>query len=63
MIPDPYKDIELTPEEIEAALYEGKKKKYFHEKSKEYWQERETTKDDKPKGRTKKTDIQTGEHG
>ena len=33
----PYEYVELTPEEIEAAILEGKKRKYFHEKSKDYW--------------------------
>lgn len=33
MIPDPYKDIELTPEEVEAALREGRKKKFFKQKA------------------------------
>jgi len=36
--PDVYESIELTEEEIKAAIYEAKKKKYFHEKHKEYWQ-------------------------
>lgn len=31
------KAIVLTPEELEAAIYEGKVKKYFHEKNKHYW--------------------------
>lgn len=39
---DFYKDIELTEEEIEAAIFEGKVKKYFHETHKEYWQEQES---------------------
>lgn len=32
-----YNSIELTPEELAAAILEGKKKKYFHERSKDYW--------------------------
>jgi hypothetical protein len=36
-----YQSIELTPEEVEEAIFEGKKKKHFHEKNKEYWQEQE----------------------
>lgn len=34
----PWDDIVLTEEEKEAAIVEGKKRKYFHEKHKEYWQ-------------------------
>lgn len=36
-----YRDIELTHEEIEAAILEGKKRKYFREKHKDYWEEKE----------------------
>lgn len=36
-----YEDIELTPEEIDEAIFEGKKKKYFHGNNKEYWQRQE----------------------
>lgn len=35
---------ELTEEEIKEAIYQGKKKKYFHEKNKAYWQEQENKK-------------------
>jgi hypothetical protein len=38
---DFYRNIELTPEEIEEAIFEGKKKKYFREKHKPYWEEQE----------------------
>ena len=33
-----YDKIELTDEELKAAILEGKKKKYFHDKNKEHWQ-------------------------
>lgn len=33
----PWDDIILTEEEKEAAILEGKKRKWFHEKHKEYW--------------------------
>lgn len=36
-----YGHIELTPEEYTAAILEGKKKKYFHEKHKDHWAEEE----------------------
>jgi hypothetical protein len=36
-----YDSIELTPEEIEAALFEARVKKYFREKHKAYWEEQE----------------------
>lgn len=39
-----YDDIELTEDEIHAALLEAKKKKYFHEKHKEYWEAQENGK-------------------
>lgn len=39
-----YESIELTPEEIEAALLEGRKKKYFHVKHREYWETQDKTK-------------------
>ena len=32
-----YDSIELTEEEIAAAILEGKKRKYFHTKHAEYW--------------------------
>jgi len=34
----------LTDEEIKAAIYEAKKKKYFHEKNFPYWNEQEKKK-------------------
>lgn len=33
--------VQLTPEEQEAAIWEGKRKKFFHEKHKDYWQQQE----------------------
>ena len=36
-----YGEIELTPEEQADAILEGKKKKYFHEKHKDHWEEEE----------------------
>lgn len=33
----PWDDIVLTEEEKDAAIAEGKKKKYFYEKHKEHW--------------------------
>lgn len=39
-----YEHIILTEEEIKAAIIEAKVKKYFHEKHKEYWQEKESKK-------------------
>jgi hypothetical protein len=40
----PYEKVELTEEEIKAAILEGKKKKYFHEKNKGYWEAQERPK-------------------
>lgn len=37
----PWDDIVLTEEEKEAAIVEGKKRKYFFEKSKDYWEAQE----------------------
>lgn len=34
---DVIKQITLTEDELQAAIYEGKKKKYFHEKNKDKW--------------------------
>lgn len=45
-----YGKIELTPEEITEALLEGKKRKYFREKHKAYWEEMENSKDKCNKG-------------
>jgi hypothetical protein len=39
-----YDSITLTEEEIKEALLEGRKKKYFKEKNKEYWEAQEKTK-------------------
>lgn len=36
-----YESIELTEEETKDAILEGKKKKYFYLKSKDYWIEQE----------------------
>lgn len=36
-----YDHIKLTLEEEEEAILQGKIKKYFYEKHKEYWQEKE----------------------
>lgn len=33
----PWDNIELTDEEREQALIEAKKRRYFHEKNKPYW--------------------------
>ena len=39
-----YDSITLTEEEIKEALLEGRKKKFFKERSKDYWQAQENTK-------------------
>lgn len=39
MVKVDYKAIELTPEETEAAILEGKKVKYFREKHRHYWEQ------------------------
>ena len=36
--------IELTPEEVEEAIFEAKKAKYFREKHAPYWNEKERQK-------------------
>lgn len=36
-----YESIPLTPEEEKEAIFQGKIKKYFYEKHKDYWQEKE----------------------
>lgn len=41
---DFYEMVELTEEETKEALLEGKIKKYFKEKNKEYWQSQENGK-------------------
>lgn len=33
----PWDNIELTDEELQAAVTEGKKKKHFHEKHIDFW--------------------------
>lgn len=42
----PWDDIVLTEQEKEAAILEGKKRKYFHEKNKDYWVYQEKPKKD-----------------
>lgn len=42
-----YDTVELTEDEIKAAILEGKKKKYFHEKYKDYWEALESKKEKK----------------
>ncbi len=37
--------IQLTEEEVREAIREAKLKKYFHLKSKDYWNEQERTND------------------
>jgi hypothetical protein len=39
-----YDHIKLSLEETIAAIEEGKRKKYFHEKSKAYWEQQEKSK-------------------
>jgi len=39
-----YDDIELTPQEQIEAILEGKKKKYFKEKNRAYWEAQERPK-------------------
>lgn len=39
-----YNEIILTEEETREALLEGRIKKYFHEKNREYWQSLEEKK-------------------
>lgn len=41
---DFYESIQLTEEEIQAAILEGKKRKYFHEKHGKDWEEKEKLK-------------------
>jgi hypothetical protein len=36
-----YGHIQLTDDELKAAVLEAKIKKYFHQKNKEYWQQLE----------------------
>jgi hypothetical protein len=35
-------NIVLTEEELKAAILEGKRKKWNHERTKEYWEEQES---------------------
>lgn len=35
-----YEHIVLTEKEKEDAILEGKKKKYFHERNKDYWKDK-----------------------
>lgn len=44
---NPYDEIELTPEEVEAALLEARKRKYFHVKHLDYWKEQEKLAEEK----------------
>lgn len=39
-----YDHVHLTEDEVKAAIYEGKKKKYFAEKHANYWKEQEAKK-------------------
>jgi len=45
----PWDDIVLTEEEKEAAIVEGKKRKFFHDRNQEYWQKQEKPKGPKPR--------------
>ena len=36
-----YDAVELTEDELKAAILEGKKRKYFREKHADYWQDQE----------------------
>jgi len=48
-----YDDIQLTPQEQIEAILEGKKKKYFKEKNRAYWEAKESV----IKGKTKITEL------
>jgi len=50
LMPTIYDSIELSEQEIKDALLEARKKKYFHEKNKDYWmaQEKEGAESPKP---------------
>jgi hypothetical protein len=39
-----YSNIQLSKEEEEEAILQGKIKKFFHERNAEYWQEKENEK-------------------
>ena len=43
-----YDDIELTPQEQVEAILEGKKKKYFKEKNRAYWEAQERNRRGQP---------------
>jgi hypothetical protein len=47
-----FESVELTVEELESAIYEAKKKKWFHLQHEAYWQKQESA-----KGKTKVTEI------
>lgn len=47
-----YESIILTEEEVREAIIEGKKKKYFREKNREYWIEKESEKPGKEVAKT-----------
>jgi hypothetical protein len=49
-----YESIELTEEEIREAIFEGKVKKYFREKHKQYWEEKENGNTKQQAGKNKK---------
>jgi hypothetical protein len=40
-----YSQITLTPEEVEEALHEARKRKYFKEKHRDYWNGKENDKE------------------
>ena len=46
-----YDNIELSEDELREAILEAKKKKFFHEKNKEYWEGQEVKKYGVPKAR------------
>jgi hypothetical protein len=39
-----YSKVDLTDEEIKAAIFEAKKKKFFSQKHENYWNERDPDK-------------------
>jgi hypothetical protein len=39
---DPVENIQLTEQEEKDAIYEGKKRKFFHERNKDKWPEEES---------------------
>jgi hypothetical protein len=54
---DTYKDIELTPEEIEEAIFEGKVKKYFKQRADLKEQEDGMHQLREPKDRKQRPDV------